>query len=163
MGGLQHDAAPARRIGVADTFSAPDVRAGGKVGPRNMLHQIIEGGVRMRNQMNHRVADLGEVVRRDVRRHSDRDAGRAVDQEVRKRGGQNGRLLERGVEVIRPVHRFAIDVAEHLVGDARQARLRVPHRGRRVAVYAAKVALAGYERVAQREILRHPDHRLIYR
>ena len=47
----------------------------------------------MVDQRDDGVDDLAQVVRRDVGRHADRDAGGAVDQQVREARRQDGRLL----------------------------------------------------------------------
>ena len=99
---------------------------------------------------------LAQVVRRDVGGHADRDAGRAVDQQVGQLGRQHGRLLLGAVVVRLEVDRLLVDVGQQLGGDRRQAGLGVAHRGGAVAVDRAEVALAVDERVAHREVLGHP-------
>jgi hypothetical protein len=102
-------------------------------------------------------------VRRDVGGHADRDAGAAVDQEVRVARRQDDGLLVLAVVVGDEVHRVHVDVAQHLHGEARQARLRVPHGRGRVVVDRAEVALPVDELVAHGEVLRHPDERVVDR
>ena len=110
-----------------------------------------------------RRADLAEVVRRDVGRHADGDAGGAVDQQVRQPRRQDDRL-GLGPVVVRPErNRRLLDFREHLVADSRQPALRVAHRRRAVAVERAEVARAVDERIAQREGLRHAHERLVER
>ena len=106
---------------------------------------------------------LAQVVRRDVGRHPDRDPGGAVDQQVGEARRQDQRLLLGLVVVRAPLDRVGVDVAQHLGREAREARLGVPHRGRRVVVDRAEVALAVDEHVAQREVLRHPGQRVVDR
>ena len=88
---------------------------------------------------------------------------RAVDEQVRELGRQDRRLLLGPVVVVDEVDRVLVDVGEHLAGDRGQARLRVAHRGRRVAVDRAEVALAVDERVAHREVLGEADQRVVQR
>ena len=75
------------------------------------------------------VDDFGEVVRRDVGRHADGDAGAAVDDEVgdarREDGGLEGGLVVVGGEV----DGVGVDVGEHFAGDAGEAGLGVTHGG----------------------------------
>ena len=59
-----------------------------------------------------------------------------------KRDGQNQRFAGRLVVVGPEVDGVRVDVAEHLGGEALEARLGVPHRGSRVVVDRAEVALA---------------------
>ena len=101
------------------------------------------------------VDHLAQVVRRDVGRHADGDAVGAVDHEVGNAARQHGRLAARLVVVGHPVDGVGVDVAQHLDGDAREARLRVAHGRRRVALDRAEVALAVDQRVAHVEVLRH--------
>ena len=109
------------------------------------------------------VDDLAQVVRRDVGRHADGDARRAVDQQVGQLGRQDRAAAARAVVVLDEVDGVLVDVGEHLGGDRRHARLGVPHGRRRVAVDGAEVALAVDQRVAQRERLRHADQRVVDR
>ncbi len=89
--------------------------------------------------------------------------GRAVDEQVGQLGRQDRRLLLRAVVVLDEVDGVLVDVGQQLGGDRRHARLRVAHRGRRVAVDRAEVALAVDERVAQREVLGEADERVVQR
>ena len=57
------------------------------------------------------VRHLAQVVRRDVGRHADGDARAAVQQQVRHARRQDRRLLERAVEVRRPVDRAVPELA----------------------------------------------------
>ena len=100
-------------------------------------------------------------MRRDVGRHADGDAGAAVEQQVRQARRQHLRLLRRGVVVRLEIDGVLVDVGEHLVGDRGQARFGVAHRRRAVAVDRAEVALTIDERVAQVEVLRHADERVV--
>ena len=110
-----------------------------------------------------RVDDLAEIVRRDVGRHADGDAGRAVDQQVGDARRQDQRLPNGVVVVGAEVDGFLVDVGQHLAGDARHADLGVAHRRRRIAVDRAEVALAVDQRVAQGEVLRHAHDGVVHR
>ena len=81
-------------IGGADALAAEDDAAGGEVRPRHVLHQRCQRQRRIIQQRDARVDGLGEVVRRDVGRHADRDAGLPVDQQVR-----DARRQHRGLEL----------------------------------------------------------------
>src|SRR4029453_11058985 len=100
-----------------------DVAAGREVGPRDQLDQLVDGDVRVVDDPDEPVHHLAGVVGRDVRGHTDRDAGGAVDEEVRHPGGQDHRLLERLVEVRGEVDGLLLDVGQQLVGDLGQSRL----------------------------------------
>lgn len=59
------------------------------------------------------VNNLTEVVRRDIGRHTDRDAVRAVDEQAGEAGGQHDRLLTLLVEVRHEVDRIFLDIGQH--------------------------------------------------
>ena len=89
--GAHLDGAAAGRVGVVDPAAPEDQCARREVGSLHELHEIHDGRVGVVEQVLHRVDDLAEVVRRDVRRHADGDPAAPVDQEVREpRGSTTG-------------------------------------------------------------------------
>ena len=154
-------AAAAGLVGLADAAVADDDAAGREVRALDVLHQAVDVDVGVVDVGDHRVDRLAQVVRRDVRGHADRDPGRAVDQQVREARRQHERLLARLVVVGPEVDGVRVDVAEHLGGQAREARLGVPHRRGRVVVDRAEVALRLDERVAHREVLAEAHQRVV--
>jgi hypothetical protein len=127
----------------------------GKSGPGDDLHQLFvdtTSGSSMTREAA--VDDLAQVVRRDVGRHADGDAGRAVDQQVREARRQHRRLVL-GLVVVRVKSTVSLSRSSSSVRDARHAHLGVAHRRRRVAVHRAEVALPVDQHVAHRERLRH--------
>ena len=78
-----------------------DLPAGGEVGPFDVAAQLRVAQLVVVEQLHERRADLAEVMRRDIGRHADGDAGGAVDQEVRKPRRKHDRLGLRPV-VVRP-------------------------------------------------------------
>ena len=132
-----------------------DLPAGGEVRPLDVLEEILGLELAVVDERDRRLADLLQVVRRDVGRHADRDAGAAVDQQLRHLGRQHDRLLGGAVVVGAKVDRALLDLVEQLHRQRRQARLGVAVGGGRVAVERAEVAVPLDQRVAQREVLRH--------
>ena len=118
----------------------PDVRDGLKPVHRRVLYAMFDGGYR-----------------------PDRDAGAAVDEQVREPARQDHRLLSAAVVVGREVDGVLVDVAHHLHGERRHARLGVAHRGRRVVARRPEVALALHQRVAQRPRLRQAHEGVVDR
>ena len=161
--GLHAHAAAAGLIGVADALVAEDDPAGGEVGALDVRHQPVDVDLGIVDVGDRRVDHLAQVVRRDVRRHADRDARGAVDEQVREARRQDQRLTLRAVVVRREVDGVHVEVAQHLGGDAGEARLGVSHGGGRVVVDRAEVALAVDELVAHREVLRHAHERVVDR
>src|SRR5215208_3740693 len=78
------DAAAATLVSLLDALPAADVAAGREVRTFDDAHQIDRGCFAVVDQMNARVDDFAQIVRRDVRRHTDGDAAASVDQEVGK-------------------------------------------------------------------------------
>ena len=157
------DLLPLTRDRVATPVVAEDRAAGREVGPEEVLAELVVGELGVLDERLGRVDDLGKVVGRDVRRHPDRDAGRTVEEQVREASRQDRRLHPGAVVVLDEVDRVLVDVGEDLGGDRGHARLGVAHRGRRVAIDRAVVALAVDERVAQGEVLRHAHEGVVDR
>ena len=135
----------------------------GKSGPLMCWREPLDVDVGVVDHRDHGVDRLGEVVRRDVRRHPDCDAGGAVDEQVREPGRKHGGLALGAVVVRDEVDRVLVDVAQQLGGHRGEPRLGVALGGRRVAVDVAEVALRVDERVAERERLRHADEGVVDR
>ena len=77
----------------------------GKSGPLMNWTDLVQLGLRMVDHIADAVDHLGQVMRRDVGRHADRDARRAVYQKVGKRErGSTKRLLPLLVEVRAEIH-----------------------------------------------------------
>ena len=83
------DGAATLRVRVLDAVLAEDQRAGREVGALHDLHELDDLRVGIVDHVHRGVDDLTEVVRRDVRRHADRDAAAAVDEQVREARGQH--------------------------------------------------------------------------
>ena len=109
------------------------------------------------------VDDLREVVRRDVGCHADRDAGRAVHQQVGEAGRQYDRLLALLIEVRLEIDRVFLDIRQHVVRQLGHAGLGITVCCRRVAVHGTEVAVTVDQRIVQRERLRHTHHRVVNR
>ena len=155
--------AAAGSIGRADAAAPHDDAARREVRALDVGHEVGERRVGVVEHADARADHLAQVVRRDVRRHADGDAGGAVDQQVREAARQNTRLLAALVEVRVPIDGVLLEVAEHLVGDLRQARLRVTVGRGRVAIDGAEVAVAVDEHIAHGEVLRQTHERVIDR
>ena len=102
-------------------------------------------------------------MRRNAGRHADRDARRAVGEQVREGGGQHHRLLFLAVVGLAEIHRVLVDAVEQRRRDGGHARFGVPHRRRVIAVDIAEIALAVDQRIALREALREPHQGVVDR
>ena len=85
MGAAAHDdAAAAGPVAFANAHHAVDQRGGREVWRGNVFDQFINAQRRVFQQGQATGDHFVQVVRRNVGRHADRDAGRTVDQQVRE-------------------------------------------------------------------------------
>ena len=161
--GAQLERAPALGEVIQDALASENESAGGEI---RTLHQV-DDFAQMRfgflHQKNRGVDDFGDIVRRDIGCHADRDAGRSVDQQIRNAGGQNFGLHAPLVEIGPEIDGLFVQVFQQRRIDAREPRLGVPIRRRRIAIHRTEIALAIHQRIAQRKILRHANQRVIHR
>ncbi len=150
---------------ISDSASrrADDLAAAGEVRSRHECHQFGMAQCRIADQRDGGTGDFKQVVRRDLGRQADRDAGRAIEQHERQAARQQRRFFGRAVVVGLEIDGAHVDFIQQQSGDRRQPRFGVAHRRRAVAVARAEIALAVDQRVAQREILRHPHQRVVHR
>ena len=113
--------------------------------------------------MQQRRAQLVDVMRRDIRCHADRDAGRPVRKQIRECGRKHRRLLLAPVVVGAELDRILVDPIEQVGSDRRQTRFRVAVGCRVIAVDVAEVALPVDQRITHREILRQARQRIVDR
>ena len=97
-------------VRLPDPVTTPDVSAGREIRPLHVLQQVRHLAIRIVYQPIRSREKLAEVVGRDLRGHSDRDAVRAVQQQMGEPGGQRRRLLEPAVEVWPPIRSVEIDL-----------------------------------------------------
>ena len=150
-----------RVVGFADAASAEDDAACREVRAFDVLHQVVDGAVRVVNHADNAVDDLAEVMRGDVRCHADGNAAGTVDEQVREAAGQHGRLHERFVEVGVEIDRVLLDAFEQVGGQFRHAGFGVTHGGSAVAIHRAVVALPVHEGIADVEGLREAHHGIV--
>src|SRR6516165_11085147 len=142
MGARLHAYPPAAGvIGLPDAGPAEDDPAGWEVGALDVPHQPLGVDVLVIDVGDRGVDRLAQIVRRNVRGHPDSDAGRAVDEQVREPRGQNKWFLALPVVVWGEVDAVHVEVAQHLAGYPRQARLGVAFGGRRIVIDRTEVTL----------------------
>ena len=157
----QGDLAAAGGIGRPDAAAAHDNAAGGEIRPLNVLHQLIQLGFGVVDEVAHRVADLPQVVGRNIGGHTHRDTHRAIAQQVGEAAGQYHRFLTLVIKVGVPVYGVLIDIREHVKGNLAQPCLGITVGGGGVTIDGTKVAVAIDERIAQREGLRQAHHGIV--
>ena len=112
------DGAAAEMIGAADADTAEDDAAGGKIRPRHDADQVVDAHFRVVDQRHGGVDDLAQIMRRDIGRHADGDAARAIDQQVGEARRQDHRLSFIAVVVRLEIDGVAVDVLEQRHRDA---------------------------------------------
>ncbi len=155
---------PAALVGFPDSVQPHDLAAGRQVGAWDEAHQLVQGRVRVGDQVPGGSNDLAEVVRGHVGGHPDGDPGGPVDEQVRDRGRKHLRLGQRAVVVRHEVDGVLVERGGHLHGGRGQPRLGVAVGGGRViAAERAEVSVPVDQRQAHRPVLLHPDQRVVDR
>ena len=93
MSRAHDDASVASRVSGLDAGGAHDQAAGRKVRAFDEAQEVLRRRLRVVDEVLDGARNLAQVVRGDVRRHADGDAGRAVDQQVGHAGREHRRLL----------------------------------------------------------------------
>ena len=139
-----------------------NLRFGRVIRPLHDVQQLIQRCFRLLNQGNRRFRHFTQVMRRNVRRHTNGNTGRAVQQNIWQTRRQHLRLLHGAVEVWHPVRRSLAKFTQQNFRIFRQAGFGITHRreGFRI-VRRPPVPLPVNQRIAVRERLRHQHHRFI--
>ena len=149
--GADAERAAAGGIGLGDHLRRIDDDAAGReIRTLDVFQQRLGARVRIVDQEQRGVADLGGVVRRDRGRHADRDALRAVGEQIGERAGQHHRLFVAAVVGRAEVDGVLVEPVDQQPRHLGQARFRVAHRRRVIAVDVAEVALPVDQRIALR-------------
>jgi len=130
-----HHAAAAGVEVVDDASSALDDAAGREVRPGHEFHQTVDPDLRVVEQGDQAVTDLGQVVGGYLGGHADRNAVGAVDQQVGDGRGHHRRHRARAVVVGNVVDGLLVEVAQDVGGDPGHAGFGISFRGGRVAVH----------------------------
>ena len=142
--------AAAGRVGLRDLFARiDDDSAGREIRPRHVFQQRLAARVRIVDQEQRGVAKFGGIMRRDRRRHADRDPLRAIGQQVRKCRRQNDRLLRQAIVVGAKVDRVFVKSVEQEPRNFGQPRFGVAIGRRVIAVDIAEVSLPVDQRIAR--------------
>ena len=101
-------------------------------------------------------------MRRNIGRHPNRNPGRAVGEQVRKRRRQHHRLVFLLIEIWLKIDRVLVEIAQEFLGNLLEPAFRIPVGGRRVAVDRAEVPLAVDQLIAHAKVLRHAHERVVH-
>ena len=114
--GAHGNGATAGLVALLNTGTAHDDGAGGEVRTGHDLHELVDSGVGIIDQVAGCLDRLGEVMRGDIGGHADGDALAAVDQQVGEARRQRLRLGERFVVVGLPVDGILLQVTQQFHG-----------------------------------------------
>ena len=128
-----------------------------------MLHQVFYAYGLVIEPGANGVDDFTKIVRRDIGRHADSNARRAIDEQVGKTRRQNDRLRFRAVVIVLKIDRILVDIRQKRFGSLGQTGFGVAHRRRGIGIHRAEIALPVDQRQAQRPILRHPRKSFVNR
>ena len=126
-----------------------------------MLHQPFGGDVGIVDVCANGIANLAEIVRSHIGRHTHGDTGRTVEQEERDLGRKHRRLLEGVVEVQGHIHGILVYIGEDFVGNLLQLSLGVTHCRNRVTVHRTEVSLTEHKRITHAPPLCKAGHCII--
>ena len=136
-------------IGVGDRLGGVDDDASGrKVRTFDMCEKFVKFRLRIFDQQQRRVDHFGDIVRRNVRRHPDRDPACAVGEQVRKEAGHDLGLFVFAVISRLEIDRAFVEPLHQVDRDPRQPRFGVAIGRGVIAVDIAEIALSVDQRIA---------------
>ena len=148
--------APTGGIGVCNVRgAADDLTATGVIRAGQERQQFFVAELGVFDQRHTGIGHFAQVVAGDFGGHAHGDAAGAIEQRKRQTCGQLLGLFGGTVVVGLEVHRAFVNLVEQQTGDAGQTCLGVTHGCSAIAIARAKIALAIYQWVALRKILRH--------
>ena len=160
----QAERAAPGRIGLGNRLRRIDDQAAGReIRTGHVFEQRAGTRVRLLDQIERGVAQFGDVMRRDGGRHADRDALRAVGEQIGERRRQHRRLLHHAIVARAEIDGVFVDAVEQETRGFGEPRLGVAVGGGVIAVDVAEIALAVDQRIARGKILREPHQRIVDR
>ena len=127
------------------------------------MHEIVYSQLGIIQKRDTAVHALRKVVRRNVGRHTDGDAVRTVDEDIRKTRRQHDGLHFGIVEVGIKVHRFLFDIAKHFRRKFGKTGFGITVSRRGIAVHRTEVSVPVHERKVDGKVLRKPYQRVVNR
>ena len=108
----------ARAVRVRDVRLAESDAAEREIRTLHEFQEVISRGVWVINKVDGRGDYFAEIVRRNVGRHAHRDAERAVQKQVRERGGKHSWLIACRIVIRVPRDGLFFQIGEERLGDA---------------------------------------------
>ena len=157
-----HAAAPLK-VGFACTGPAQHDPACGEVGAGNIFNQLFRGQIGIFDQRLTGIDHFAQIVRRNVRRHTDGNTASTIDQHVWKTCRQNSRFAFFPIVVVDEIDGLLVQIAGHERRDLIKARFRITHGRSTIAVHGAEITLTVNQRQRHRKVLSHTHQRVIDR
>ena len=155
---------PPRRISLRNRRRRIDDQpAGRQVRPAHKMEQRPVLGVGLIDQMDCRIDHFGGVVRRNVRRHADRNPARAIGKQIGEQPRHNLGFFVFPVVGGPIIDRTVVESGHQVDGNRRQPRFGIAIGRGIIAVDIAEIALPVDQWIAQRKCLGEADHRVINR
>ncbi len=139
-----------------------DETGGRKIGRGHIFDQLLDIHFGILEQRETRIDHFSHVVRRNIGRHTHRDAGRTVHQQVGEARREHQRLMFRTVVVRPEIHRFLVQVGQQFMRDPGHADFGITHRRRVIPVHRTEVTLPVHQHVTQGERLSHTNDGVIH-
>ena len=162
IGPHRHDAA-ACHIRLAYTVGSHDETARWEIRSLDDCHELLDRRIRVVDEHEHAINDLAHIMRRDIRRHADRDTRGTIDQQLRELRRQHDWFLQGLIVVRHEVNGFLFDILQHELSYLGHPDFRITHSRRWIAIDGTKVAVAIRQHVANGKILGHAHDCIIYR
>src|SRR6185312_4198629 len=164
LGPRANEDAPAPgAIRLDDAGCAVDDAVGREIRTGDVARQLLDAEGGLVDERDRRGNHLAQVVGRNVRGHAHRDAGRAVDEQVRHPGRQHQWFALALVVVQAEIDGVLVDVRQQLVGELGHAYFGVAHGRGVVAVDRTEITLPVHQHVAQRKRLGHAHDGVVNR
>ena len=136
-----------------------DFRTSRQIRPRNKSHQVCGRNLRLVQDADAGGRHFLQVMRRNIRGHTDRNAGRTIEQHIWQSCRQQCRLVHRAVKVGDPFNGPLSEFGQEGFRIGSQTRFRIAHRGEGLRIIGrAEITLTIDDRIAIGEVLRHMHH-----
>ena len=155
------DIPPAGQITAPDAARTAYHAAGRKIRPRTEAQKLKRRNVRIVDHGDRGVANFPQIVRRNARRHPDRDSIRAVDQKIRHLRRQDRRFEIPLIVGRNEINGVEIQVLQERHRHAGEPRLGISHGGGGKPGNRAEVPLLIDQHVTHIPFLRHSDQRRV--
>jgi len=120
--------------GTANPCPPHDNPTGGEIRPRDNLHHIFKGNLRVADICHTGINDFSRVMRRNIGRHPNGNAARAIDQKIGVFSRQNRWFFLGFIIIGDEINSIAINIPQQGFSNLGQTRFCVTHGGWRVTI-----------------------------